>query len=162
MLDLIMNMMSNVTEKLAAIDERITGLASKIEVTPANPAKRGIADTDEALFASPTNMTAVIQEGGNSNSQVFLDTAVALKPLATPARAKKQNPTLDLDITPLNYETTSRAQATSAVSAPTQVETDSVTQNPANVGVSWTLPTKPTPQLPIDNVISNEEVTAQD
>ena len=37
MLDLVMNTMSNLTEKLAAMDERITGLASKIELTPAKP-----------------------------------------------------------------------------------------------------------------------------
>ena len=73
MLDLVMNTMSNVTEKLAAMDERITGLVLKIELTPAKSTvhksssreqmkQRGIADSEEALFASPTNMTAVIQE----------------------------------------------------------------------------------------------------
>ena len=37
MLDLVMNTMNNVTEKLAAMDEQITGLASKIELTRAKP-----------------------------------------------------------------------------------------------------------------------------
>ena len=103
-------------------------------------------------------MTAVTQEGGTSYSQVFLDIEVALKPLTTPARAKKQKPTLDLGITPLKYETTSRAQATTTVSALTQVVTDNVTRTPANVGVSWTLPKEPTQQLPM---ITNEDVTIQ-
>ena len=40
MLDLVMNTMSNVTEKLVAMDERITGLASKIELMPAKPTVR--------------------------------------------------------------------------------------------------------------------------
>ena len=34
-LDLVRNTMNNVTEKLLAMDERITGLASLIDVTPA-------------------------------------------------------------------------------------------------------------------------------
>ena len=121
--------------------------------------RRGIVDSEEALFASPTNTTAVIQEGGTSYSQVFLDTAVGLKPLITPVRVKKQKRTLDLSITPLNYETMSRAQATSTVSAPTQVVTDSVTRTQVKVGVSWTLPKEPTQQLSTDNMISNEDVT---
>ena len=78
------------------------------------------------LFASPTNTTGVIQEGGTSYTQVFPDTTVALKPLTTPARAKKQKPILDLGITPLNYELTSRFQVTSTISVLTQAVTDSV------------------------------------
>ena len=155
------------------MSELKTEFALKIELTPAKPIvyksrsreqmkRREIVDSEEALFVSPTNTTTVIQEGGTSYSQVFPDTAVALKPLTTPARAKKQKPTLDLGITPLNHETTSRTQATSTVSAPTQVVTDSVTQTPANVGVSLTLPKEPTQQLSTDNVISNEDVTKQD
>ena len=107
-------------------------------------------------------MTAVIQEGGTSYFQVFQDTAVALKLLTTPERAKKQKPMLDLGITPMNYDTTSHAQATSTVSAPTPFVTDSVTRTPANVGVSWTLSKEPMQQLSTDNVISNEDVTIQD
>ena len=60
MLDLVMNTMSNVTKKLAAMDERITGLASKIELTPAKfierksrsqeqTKRRGIADSEHCL-----------------------------------------------------------------------------------------------------------------
>ena len=69
MLDFVMNTMTNVTEKLKAMDERITGLASCIDVTPAKSItrkshsreqtkRRGIADAEEVLFASPNNMTA--------------------------------------------------------------------------------------------------------
>ena len=161
-------MMSNVTKKLAAMDEQIAGLASLIEVMPAKSGsreqtkRRGIADREEALFASLTNTAAVIQEGGTSYSQVFPDTAVALKLLTTPARVTKQKPMLDLGITPLDYEPTSRSQATSTISAPTPVMTDSVTRTPASVGVSWTLPKEPERQLPMDNVIPSEDVTVQD
>ena len=110
MLDLVMNTMNNVTEKLTAMDDRITGLASRIDTTPAKTIsrksrsreqskRRGVTDTEEALFASSTGVS-VIQEGGTSYSQVFPDTAVALKPITTPARPKKQKHTFDLGLTP--------------------------------------------------------------
>ena len=137
MLDLMMNTMTNMTEKLAAMDEHINGMASYIKVTPAKSTtpkshsleqtkRREMADAEEPLFASPTNTTAGIQEGGTTYSQVFPDTAAALKPLTTPARAKKRKSTLDLGITPLNYELMSGSQVTSTISTPTQAITDNV------------------------------------
>ena len=125
-----MNTMNNVTEKLSVMDDRITGLASGIDTTPAKTVnrkshsreqskRRGVTDTEEALFASPTGVS-VIQEGGTSYSQVFPDTAVALKPVTMPARPKKQKHALDLGLTPLNYQPTMNTQVTSTITAPTQ------------------------------------------
>ena len=65
MLDLVLNTMTNVTEKLSAMDDRITGLASHIDATPAKAStrksrlreqskRRGVTEAEEALFASPT------------------------------------------------------------------------------------------------------------
>ena len=76
MLDLVLNTMTNVTEKLSAIDDRIIGLASCIDATPAKAStrksrpreqskRRGVIDAEEALFASPTG-APLIQEGGTS------------------------------------------------------------------------------------------------
>ena len=40
MLDMVMSTLTSVTEKLAAMDKRITGLASRIESTPAKSARK--------------------------------------------------------------------------------------------------------------------------
>ena len=172
MLDLVMNTMNNVTEKLAAMDERITGLASRIDVTPAKSStrkshsreqkkQRGIADTDEALLASPT-ATAVIQEGGTSYSQVFPDKAVALKPAETPARAKKQKPTLDLGLTPLNYQSAPGAQVTSTITAPTQGNFALGTCTQESVTGSGILPQETVSQPPASKVLPTGDATVQD
>ena len=171
MLDLVMNTMNNVTEKLTAMDDRITGLASRID-TPAKTVskkscsreqskRRGVTDTEEALFASPTGVS-VIQEGGTSYSQVFPDTAVALKPVTTPARPKKQKHTLDLGLTPLNYQPTVSTQVTSTISAPTQgsFEMGACTQTKVTtsemVSQGTVLQQSATTNLP------TEEITVQD
>ena len=170
MLDLVMNTKNNVTEKLTALDDRITGLASRIDTTPAKTVsrksrsreqskRRGVTDTEEALFASPTGVS-VIQEGETSYSQVFPDTAVALKPVSTPARLKKQ--TLDLGLTPLNYQPTVSTQVTSTISAPTQgsfeMGTCTQTKVTASEMVSHrdVMPQSATTNLP------TEEITVQD
>ena len=71
MMDLMLNTMNFVTEKLASMDERISGLASRMD-TPITKSstrksrsqeqvkKRGISDSEEALFGSPTTTHAVI------------------------------------------------------------------------------------------------------
>ena len=88
MLDMVMATMMSVTEKVSAMDDRITGLALCIEPTQAKSARksrsrehtkrREVSDHEEALFGSPLN-TSVIHDGGTSYSQIFADTAVALK-----------------------------------------------------------------------------------
>ena len=110
MMDMVMTTMASVSEKLAVMDECITGLASRIEPTPAKSARKShsreqtkmcdLGDHDEALFGSPTNVN-MIQEGGTAYAQTFPDTAVALKPTQTPGRAKKMKPEGTLGCTPL-------------------------------------------------------------
>ena len=110
MMDMVMTTMASVSEKLAAMDECITGLASCIEPTPEKSTRkshsreqtkrRDLGDHDEALFGSPTNVN-VIQEGRAAYAQTFPDTAVALKPTQTPAHAKKMKPEGTLGCTSL-------------------------------------------------------------
>ena len=99
-MDIMLNTMNSVTEKLMSMDERITGLASRIDTLTAKTTTRksrsheqterqGISESEEALFGSPVTTHALIRDGWTSYSQVFSDTAVALKPTPTPARPKK-------------------------------------------------------------------------
>ena len=99
-MDIMLNTMNSVTEKLASMDERITGLASRIYTLTAKTMTRkshsreqtkrqGVSKSEEALFGSPVTTHVLIRDGGTSYSQVFSDTAVALKPTPTPARPKK-------------------------------------------------------------------------
>ena len=88
-MDMVMTTMASVSEKLAAIGKRNTGLASRIEPTPAKSARKScsreqtkrqdLGDHDEALLGSPINVN-LIQEGRTSYAQTFPDTAV-LKPI---------------------------------------------------------------------------------
>ena len=42
--------------------------------------RRGVSESEETLFGSPPLTHPVIQDGGTAYSQVFADTAVAIKP----------------------------------------------------------------------------------
>ena len=64
-----MNTMNSVAEKLAMMDERITGLGKSARKSrPQEQTKRReVGDSEEALFGSPVN-TNVIQEDRTSYS----------------------------------------------------------------------------------------------
>ena len=74
-MDLMLNTMNSVTEKLASMDERISGLASRIDTPTTKSSTRksrsreqvkrcSISESEEVLFGSPPSMHAVIQDGG--------------------------------------------------------------------------------------------------
>ena len=171
MLDLVLNTMTNVTEKLSAMDDRITGLASRIDATPAKAAtrksrpreqskRRGVTEVEEALFASPTG-APLIQEGGTSYAHVFPDTAVAVKTISTPARPKKQKHALDLGLTPLNYQPAVTTQVTSTITAPTQgnFATGTCTQTSVTTEME---PQEGSTQQSVNATLVTEEVAVQD
>ena len=103
------------------------------------------------MLASHTG-TAVIQEGETSYSQVFPDKAVALKPAATPAMAKKQKPMLDLGLTPLTYQSTSSTQVTLTITAPTQGSFAVGICAQGNAAGSKTLSQETVTQVPVSKV----------
>ena len=112
MLELVMQTMTGFSDKLSAMEVKITGLTSGCAKITDNSggtrqsrsrekAKRsGLFQADESettLFSPPLPGT-----NGNDNTtytQTFADTAVIVK--QTPARAKKQKADVDLGVAPL-------------------------------------------------------------
>ena len=139
MLYVMMNTINSVTEKLAAMGEHISGLTSRMGTPPVKMTtrksrsrkqtkRRGVSESDEALFGSPLTNHALIQDRWTWYSQVFSDTVVALKPTPTPVRAKKQKLTIELGCTPLTHTTTSRVTSTITSYTASQPVTETVAQ----------------------------------
>ena len=149
MMDMMLNTMNSVTEKLASMDERISGLTARIDTPAVKPStrksrsreqvkRRGRPDKEEALFSSPVAAHAVIQEGGTAYSQVFADTAVAIKP--TPVRPKKHKATIDLGCTPLMQTATARVTSTVTSQTVCQPLAETVAQPQDPPTQIWTTP----------------------
>ena len=149
MMDMMLNTMNSVTEKLASMDERISGLTARIDTPAVKPStrksrsreqvkRRGTPDKEEALFSSPVAAHAVIQEGGTAYSQVFADTAVAIKP--TPVRPKKHKATIDLGCTPLMQTATARVTSTVTSQTVSQPLAETVAQPQDPPTQIWTTP----------------------
>ena len=113
MMELMLASMSSFTEKLAAMEEHITGLTEKSqENTQESTSNRKSRSrekskkrehSDERQSIQTTH--AVIQsDTGIAYSKVFPDTAVALKHTATPTRVKKLKNDADLGVAPLSRE----------------------------------------------------------
>ena len=112
MLDLVMSTMSTFTEKLNAMEARLTGLSSCVESTPMqgetwksrsrDKVKRiEISDEDnEMSLQTVTSRPTVTLEDGTAYIQVFADTAVMTRASATPVRAKKSKQDTDLCVGP--------------------------------------------------------------
>ena len=118
MMELMLASMSSFTEKLAAMEERITGLTERPQENLQEPAgvckprsrekSKKREPSDERLNIQTTH--AVIQsDTGVSYSKVCPDTAVVLKHSATPARVKKPKHDADLGVAPLARELISPA-----------------------------------------------------
>ena len=113
MMELMLTSMSSVTEKLAAMEERITGLTEKshdmIQESSSSrksrsrekSKKRESSDERQNIF---TTHSVIQSDTGIAYSKVFPDTAVALKHTATPARVKKLKNDADLGVAPLSRE----------------------------------------------------------
>ena len=110
-MEIMLAPMSTFTEKLTAMEERITGLTkakddgeSSVRKSRSSEKKKreSIDESQEPTFTSPH---PVLQsEEGVSYSRVFSDTAVTFKPSMTPTKAKKQKGDADLGVKPLTRE----------------------------------------------------------
>ena len=117
-LDLVMNTMSSFTDKLSAMEEKISSLSSRMDNMPtATPARKSrsrekskraqiLDSTDERDLADLVNVkdgTITTTDTGSTSlfSQTFPDTVVTFKATPTPARAKKAKPDFDLGVQPL-------------------------------------------------------------
>ena len=149
MLELVMQTMTGFSDKLSAMEAKITGLASGSVKTTDNASgarqsrsrekvkRSGLFQTDE----SETTLFSPSMPGadGNENTaytQTFADTAVIVK--QTPARAKKQKPDLDLGVAPLQSGTPQlgRDQTTvTRVSLPRVMST--VSKPPGITSIAW-------------------------
>ena len=110
MLETVMSTMTTFTNKLNSMEERLSGLTSRLD-TPVAANKSAsrksrsrekvkrieISDDDEKIPV--TAGLATVSDDGTIYSQTFPDVAVAIKP--TPARSKKLKADPDLGVAPL-------------------------------------------------------------
>ena len=109
-LETVMSTMTNFTEKLNSMEERLSGLTSHLD-TPATSHKtvsrksrsrekvKRIEISDDNEKTPVTTGLATVSEDGTIYSQTFPDVAVAIKP--TPARPKKLKADPELCVAPL-------------------------------------------------------------
>ena len=113
MLDMVIQTMTGFTDKLTAMEEKISGLSSRVDSSKGETSttKHQSRSCEKGkrmeLFAEREDETSLFSpletpQAGNENStysQTFPDTAVLVK--QTPARAKKHKGNMDLGVTPL-------------------------------------------------------------
>ena len=109
MMELMLSSMSSFSEKLAAMEERISSLADKPQESVQEPHLRKSRSrekskkreqSEDRLDTVAANL--VQSDTGVTHAKVFPDTAVVLKHAAPPARNKKLKNDLDLGVTPLS------------------------------------------------------------
>ena len=161
MLETMLSTMNSFSEKLMAMEQRISGLAapgessrsgtSVIRKSRSREKIRRIEisdDEDKPSFLSPER-EVVQAKDGTTFAKVFADTAVAIKPAATPARQKKQVKDNELGVAPLFKE-------------PPQVHTKTVTKNPLpRVTATVSKPTDINPTWEAVAVLNLPETTTQ-
>ena len=130
MMEAMLASMTLFTEKLSAMEERISSLTkvqdggeTSVRKSRSHEKKRR-ESTDESQEPTFTTPHPVVQsDEGISYSRVFLDTAVTFKAFAMPTRAKKQKGDPELGVTPLTQEfippTPMRLAASSSLSRAT-------------------------------------------
>ena len=129
MLETMLSTMNSFSEKLMAMEQRISGFATPGEIsrsgtsiTRKSRSREKIRrieisdDDDKPPFTSPER-EVVQAKDGMTFAKVFADTAVAVRPAATPARHKKQVKDSELGVASLFKE-------------PPQLQTKHVTKNP--------------------------------
>ena len=134
MMEAMLASMTSFTEKLSAMEERISSLTKVRDSGETSVRKshsrekkwRESADeSQEPTFVTPHPV--VQSDEGISYSRVFPDTAVTLKACATPTRAKNQKGDTNLGVTPLTQEfilptpvtaSSSFSRATSTITRP--------------------------------------------
>ena len=100
MMELMLSSMSSFSEKLAAMEERISSLAEK----PQESVQESHSRKSRSREKSKTREPSEDRQDTVTYSKVFPDTAVVLKHVATPARNKKLKNDLDLGVAPLSRE----------------------------------------------------------
>ena len=102
MMELMLSSMSSFSEKLAAMEERISSLADKPQesVQESHPCKSCSREKSKKREPSEDRLDTVASnlvqtDTGVTYAKVFPDTAVVLKHAATPARNKKMKNDLD-------------------------------------------------------------------
>ena len=158
MMELMLASMSTFTEKLAAMEERISGIAEKTcetsqELLSARKSRsreksKKRDQSDESL--GPQARHSVIQsDSGIAYSKVFPDTAVALKPLTTPARVKKLKNDTDLGVAPFSRELIPPTPSTFASYVPQSRVTSTITRPiPATTtSQQWEQPDEPVSKI---------------
>ena len=115
-LEMVMSTMNSFSEKLSAMEERLSNIATPVDGTRLEKCttrksrsrekiKRiEISDDDEKPTVLSPSQNIVHGQDGTAFLKVFPDTAVAVKSLSTPARHKKQHGDCDLGVTPLFME----------------------------------------------------------
>ena len=145
MLEVVMSTMSNFTEKLNSMEERLTGLTSRLE-TPATSQKtvsrksclrekvKRIEILDDEEKTPVITGLATVSEDKIVYAKTFPDVAVAIKP--TPARPKKLKADPELGVAPLLK--TDQVSMPGIKSLPRVTSTVSRPQSTASV--SWDAP----------------------
>ena len=139
-------MMSSFSKKLEVMEQRITGLTSRVETptTMKQGARKSRSkeevkrieisnDEDKSSLFSP-NRNIIHSQDGTVYAKVVTDTAVAVKPVPTPARYKKQRADFDLGVTPLFSEL---AAVQPAVSRNVLPRVTSTVSKPPENSVTW-------------------------
>ena len=111
MMELMLALMSSFSEKLAAMEERISSLADKPQesVQESHSRKSRLREKSKKCEQSEDRQDSYVpnlvqSDTGVTYSKVFSDTAVVLKHAATPARNKKPKNDLELGVAPLSRE----------------------------------------------------------
>ena len=161
MLETMLSTMNSFSEKLMAMEQKISGFAgpgessrsgtSVIRKSRSREKIRRIEisdDEDELSFISPER-EVVQAKDGTTFAKVFADTAVAVKPAATPARQKKHVKDNELGVASLFKE-------------PPQVHTKTVTKNTLpRVTATVSRPTDINPTWEAVTVLNLPETTTQ-
>ena len=161
MLETMLSTMNSFSEKLMAMEQKISGLPTPGEisrsgtsVTRKSRSREKIRrieisdDEDKPSFISPER-EVVQAKDGTTFAKVFADTAVAVRPAATPARQMKQVKDSELGVTSLFKE-------------PPQLQTKHVTKNPLpRVTATVSKPTDSNPMWEAVAVTNLPEAKAQ-
>ena len=111
-LDLVLNTMATLTQQLGAMDERISGLAQKIELSNKTSTRkscsrdqtkqRTISELDDDIAVQPSQgASATRASAGTLFTQTFPDMAVSFRSVQTPVQAKKSKCDGETGIAPL-------------------------------------------------------------
>ena len=158
MLDIVLATMSSFTNKITSMESHLSGLASLFDETPSQKSsskkshsrdqskKREPPEEDDTPLFASLGGTILKNDSGDSYLKTFPDTAVLVKPSATPVRPKKQRPDFELGVAPLPQDSHRSSSVSSAPMVKQVVATFARPDGPA-ASQTWdlahTLPAQP-------------------